>query len=77
MRAADGRLSFARDNMSKADCKDDAKMLLDAHEAMMKAAWAFQPRDLTAEERVDLQGRLVESALKLKAMAERFAGGTK
>jgi len=62
--------------MSRADYKD-AKVLLDGHEVMIKAAWAFQPRELTAQERVDLQGRLIESALKLKAMAERFADGAK
>jgi hypothetical protein len=61
--------------MREADYTGDAQVLRDAHDAMMKAAWAFQPRALTAEERVDLQERLIGSALKLNSMAERFANG--
>jgi hypothetical protein len=62
--------------MREADYTGDAQILRDAHDAMMKAAWAFQPRDRTAEERVDLQEQLIGSALKLKAMTERLAKGT-
>jgi hypothetical protein len=58
--------------MDDAEANDCSRVLLEAYEVMVQAAKAFNPRDLTVEERISLQESLIESAVKLKAMAERL-----